>query len=552
MAINEEFEQLLLEGTELLERGQIDQSMSKAMEALTLRPGNPMAENLLGLVLFSRRRFREARDIFEGLARRHPDVASLRINAGLTALRTDGTNRAKAHFDRVLQLEPDHRRALAYLALLSFKAGDRGKTRSLLQKADLDRLADRMNQHMDDEATLWLALDIESRADQLAPGRGSGPLPPRAFEGFAEVMPLVPEDSWDKRSSQERQELRMTTRVPPADLNRVNISQARQHTVPLHTMLDVGPRPLLDTAPIQRRETGPQGVTRETGPLPHRARRQTGPPRRRMETGPPESLLPESRLRTRRETRRQTSPLWPLTARTELAESAHPLTPSGSIPLGPHWLEHYLVDDSDAGLPAELRGGLLTLRMGKMANVEDADAVYLRQDQLILEQGELDWKEVQRRRMGQDQGDFELAEGVPLLQASGDGRILMLSEPSLHFELLQLKENTLFIREDSLSAFSADLFWENGNIPGLSAKGPPMVLFRGNGFVALSLPGTVQAMQVHSTNPTTIRLEHLLGWTAEVVPQIESRHPGMPGDTLIRCTGPGMALLDYRRSPPGP
>ena len=77
MATNAEFEQLLVDGTDLLERNQMDQAMSKAMAALSSRPGNPLAENLLGLALFSRRRFREARDIFEGLVRRHPDIASL-------------------------------------------------------------------------------------------------------------------------------------------------------------------------------------------------------------------------------------------------------------------------------------------------------------------------------------------------------------------------------------------------------------------------------------------------------------------------------------------
>ncbi len=543
MATNAEFEQLLIDGTDLLERSQMDQAMSKAMEALSHRPGNPLAENLLGLALFARRRFREARDIFEGLVRRHPDVASLRINAGLTALRTDGINRAKAHFERVIQLEPDHRRALAYLALLSFKSGDRVKTRALLQRADLDELATRMSQPLDDEATLWLALDIESRADQLTPGRGSGPLPPRAHEGFAEVLPLVPEESWDNRTSKERHEVRLTTRVPPAEL----LPRPRVTTQTRRRRMTTGRMRRESSAMTRRLETGPPR------PMDTRQRMETGPPRRAHDTGPPEPVVVRRRASriNRRPTRRQTSPLWPLSSPNELVDRGprRARRSSANFPIDAPWrLDDLLLDDGDAGPAAEVIGGLLVLRVGLMSQDEDTEAAYLRWDQLILQQGTLDFAGVQRRRMGQDRGAFE-PDGQKVLQASGDGRMVMQPGPGKRFELLNLKEDTLFVREDALAAFSSELFWENGHIPGVGTSGPGVVLFRGTGFVSLAMPNMVQAIEVHRTAPVSVRLSHLLGWTAEVVPQLRKDHPGSEDEVLINCAGPGMVLIDFRLPP---
>lgn len=542
MATNAEFEELLTDGTDLLERNQMDQAMSKAMEALTQRPGNPLAENLLGLALFSRRRFREARDIFEGLVRRHPDVASLRVNAGLTALRTDGINRAKSHFERVIQLEPDHRRALAYLALLSFKAGDRVKTRALLQRADLDELATRISKPLDDEATLWLALDIESRSDQLSVGRGCGPLPPRAHEGFAEIQPLVPEESWDSRSSQERHAVRMTTKVPPAEL----LPRPRAST---RTRRGVQTGRLGAELPVTRRTLS--GATPVMTVSPGRQRQETGPPRRWHDTGPPEAEdLRRQHRRTSRPTRRQTSPLWPLAARGELVsrDPRRQRRSSGLFPVDAPWrLDDLLMDDGEAGAVAEIVAGLLMLRVGLMADEEDTDAAYLRQDTLVLQQGALEFTEVQRRRMGQDKGAFEV-DGHRLLNANGDGRLVLHPGEDRRFELLSLKEDTLFVREDALAAFSAELFWENGNIPGVGSSGPGVVLFRGTGFVCLSLGNMVQAVEVSRNAPVSVRLAQLLGWTAEVVPQLHVDHPCCD-ETFVKCAGPGMVLIDYRLPP---
>ena len=540
MATNVQFEQLLVDGTDLLERNQTDQAMSKAMEALTYRPGNPLAENLLGLALFAKRRFREARDIFEGLVRRHPDVASLRINAGLTALRTDGTNRARAHLERVIQLEPDHRRSLAYLALLSFKGGDRVKTRALLQRADLDELATRMSQPLDDEATLWLALDIESRADQLSPGRGSGPLSPRAHEGFAEIQPLAPEESWDNRSSKERHEVRLTTRVPPSEL----LPRPRPRTVTRRQRATTG---------RTRTATGPLPIRINAGPPLHpvtepRQRQDTGPPRRWHDTGPPEPLVVRRRSMrmNRRPTRRQTSPLWPGTSRNDL-DPGRKRPPSGRFsPEIPWRLEDLLLDDGEAGAVAEIAAGLLVLRVGLMAEDEDTDAVYLRRDQLMLQQGVMDFCEVQRRRMGQDKGTFEI-EGDRVIHVSGDGRALLHPGPGKRYELLHLKEDTLFVREDALAAFSSELFWENGKIPGAGGSGPGVVLFRGTGFVALGLSNMIQAVEVHRNAPVIVRMSNLLGWTAEVVPQLHKDHPGSPDGVFVKCAGPGTVLTGYRQ-----
>jgi len=150
--------------------------------------------------------------------------------------------------------------------------------------------------------------------------------------------------------------------------------------------------------------------------------------------------------------------------------------------------------------------------------------------------------------MGQDKGPFEPG-GDPVLHASGDGRILMHPGPDKRYELLNLREDTLFVREDALAAFSSDLFWENGNIPGVGSAGPGVVLFRGTGFVSMALPTMVQALEVHRSAPLSVRLPNLLGWTAEVVPQLQKDHPSSPDEVHISCAGPGIVLIDYRLPP---
>jgi tetratricopeptide (TPR) repeat protein len=183
-------EELLRQGAERLARGDAQGARESAQQALIQRPNHPLASNLLGLAMLEQRQHAEARDVFETLLRRNPDVVPLRVNAGLAALGAGELDTALDHLRRAVDLDNNHKRAFGYLALAHLRLGEPGFARAALQEAGLAALSDLLggDQQSGERADAVLR-ELELGVRTL-PAAGATPAP---HEGFAEAGVVPPE-----------------------------------------------------------------------------------------------------------------------------------------------------------------------------------------------------------------------------------------------------------------------------------------------------------------------------------------------------------------------
>jgi tetratricopeptide (TPR) repeat protein len=456
----ETFESELRAAADLLARGLVEAAQLRATQALALRPRNVLAKNLHAIILFRALKFQNALEIFESLVRKNADVVALRLNAGLAALQLGNLERALEHFRRAVDIDPGHRRAFGYIALIHLLRGEQDLARAALFEARLDDLAARL-QDLDaggsedsssERTTRALIQELEQKVPGLPPLPGTQSpeaeggaidVPPTADTGFIEAVPML------------------------------------------------GPQAQHPIAPSGERETA------EHLRIDLKAKAA--------------ALRSCAAVREPR----------PTQLKERLAELALPC----------------LADASTATLHA---GGLLVLRFAHGTGALPEGA-FVRGDRLVLESGALRWTEAQRRRKGAEAGPF-LCEESKILCGSGEGTAILHPGEGYAIELLHLEGEALFLRESSLVAFSSALHYENGRIPGASAFGPPLVHIRGTGFLAIrSVPG-FGTVPVLERDGLRTRLDCVLGWTPDVLPQEITSTP--TGQT-IGFSGCGMVLVSF-------
>ena len=82
---SESLDQILRRAAELLTKGLLPEAKGQASRAITARPANALAQNLMAMILFHQGRIGRALELFESLVERNPEVLALRINAGGSA-----------------------------------------------------------------------------------------------------------------------------------------------------------------------------------------------------------------------------------------------------------------------------------------------------------------------------------------------------------------------------------------------------------------------------------------------------------------------------------
>ena len=107
----------LYRGSELLQDNRVHDAKAELEQALSLQPSDPKGQDLLGIVYFRLGLYPRAISIYEQLIKLHPDAVEPRINLALSYLKTGQPAQARFELEKVVEQNPGHSRAWAYLGL---------------------------------------------------------------------------------------------------------------------------------------------------------------------------------------------------------------------------------------------------------------------------------------------------------------------------------------------------------------------------------------------------------------------------------------------------
>jgi len=196
-------------------------------------------------------------------------------------------------------------------------------------------------------------------------------------------------------------------------------------------------------------------------------------------------------------------------------------------------------DDADDAFEIGANGALI---------IRITDRVLTRLDGVHITGGDLAYELAMRRSRGHNTDDAFAYGGSQLHVVTGRGYLIAV--PGKHaFSTVSLDDDILYLREDLVFAFQAQLRWENGNVPGLRGK-LPVVQFRGDGAIALRLVRPLVRVKLPPQGLVFVDAERLAGWIGRVIPRAVVPPPGGPlGTMCVECTGEGVVLIEPAPEP---
>lgn len=174
------------------------------------------------------------------------------------------------------------------------------------------------------------------------------------------------------------------------------------------------------------------------------------------------------------------------------------------------------------------------------------DRVYTRLDGVHVTAGDLAFTAAQRRARGRQTTDDFDSGGSQLHAVSGRG--WLIATPGRHvFTAVTLDDDILYLREDLVFAFQAQLRWENGFLPGLRGE-LPLVQFRGDGAVAIRIARPLMRIKLPAHDVVHVDTANFAGWIGRVIPRAVSGAPGRRNSGIagarIECAGEGIILVE--------
>ncbi len=173
-------------------------------------------------------------------------------------------------------------------------------------------------------------------------------------------------------------------------------------------------------------------------------------------------------------------------------------------------------------LPLELSGDALIVRV--------RGRILTRTSAIVATGGQVAYAPATRRVRGRVTPDPFAGEGA-MSFASGDGHLVVLAHGGI-FAILQLVEQSLYLREPLVFAFEERLSWENGHVPG-SSGAIPILQLRGEGCVALRSRRSLLAVEVRAARALVVDAAALVGWTGSLVPRLTGPTVEFSGDGAV-------------------
>ncbi len=193
--VDEDFLYHLYRGGELLAAGKNLEARDELERAYHLKPQNPKAQNLLGLVYFKLGLLERAIEVYDRLVDDNPGDATLRVNLGLVYLKAGQISEAIRQLETAVDAIPDHPKALNYLGLAYAQAQSHQKAREMFERAGNGAMVRKM--------------------EEALRGEGSPPDTAKALE-HAEPRASASEPlATDRREARESESLRSPTRALP-------------------------------------------------------------------------------------------------------------------------------------------------------------------------------------------------------------------------------------------------------------------------------------------------------------------------------------------------
>lgn len=174
----EDFLYHLSRGSELLKENLVQEAKEALELALGLQPRDLRGQGLLGVVYFRLGLYPRAIDIYRQIVDAFPDEIKPKVNLALCYVKTGQHQAARELLEDVVQRDPDHHRAWAYLGLVFQFQRDYAKSSAAFERAEQRAMAERMRQ---------LATRREPRAEEPIIATERWELRAAAQEAFGEL-----------------------------------------------------------------------------------------------------------------------------------------------------------------------------------------------------------------------------------------------------------------------------------------------------------------------------------------------------------------------------
>lgn len=172
----------LTKGKSLLDQGQYEEAIAYLERAYRIKPDDIKVLNMLGTAYFKAERLDSAEEIYEILARKNPNVPVLHSNLGMIRLKKKDWEGAEMAFQRVVELQPDNKRAYGYLGLIYEQQGLLEQALTYYERAGAEGPAERVRARLRtmrpaavrteepvDEADIVAAEPLAARAPEPPP-----------------------------------------------------------------------------------------------------------------------------------------------------------------------------------------------------------------------------------------------------------------------------------------------------------------------------------------------------------------------------------------------
>lgn len=559
------FTEALFKGGELLAAGKVIEAKDHLERAYQLEPNDEKALNLLGLSYFKLGLFERAAEIYENLVRDNPADPTLRVNLGLVYLKSNALNRAIRELEIATDLAPEHAKAHNYLGLALAQAGELGKAREHFLQAGSEAMAEKMARALEEaseqpaptepdrnapaapsapaaaevevEETEELAIEVEETPIEPVPPAEAAPAAAQENgeatlfeqdwgaqfsdapeEPLAEELDVAiepPPEERDLAVESPPGDLEVAVEPPAEDLDLVVEAAPESLDAPVEPPpeeLDVS----LDPEPSSAEEFAASAAQAAEPAAPPAAYEAPAPAE--AEPAPSAFVAPEiSAAEAFSEPPRSAPVRLPAKG---VRTVAHPLAPELLFP-----------DSADA-FEVQPEGAVVRVH----------DELLVRGEGLMAVMGSLELTPEFQRHHGRPT-DKPFGEGDSrLLRAKGQGQILFARGPHW-FEVLDLTDDSVYLREERLFGFEEPITYENGRIPAEQVV-LELVHLRGEGKVLLKLPGELRTVPVRDPVPVVIPLAWWVGWNGSVLPRVVQVGGGGPsGQLAVELSGEGFALI---------